>query len=61
MVTQLAEFGDVLLLLEKAPLLPCLLDESSIVNRDKLQNGDQVTLMQWISSQVTETGTGKGQ
>ncbi|XP_022084289.1 RB1-inducible coiled-coil protein 1-like [Acanthaster planci] len=51
LVTQLAEFGDVLRLLEKTPLLPCLLDESNIISRDTLPEGETLTLMQWISSQ----------
>ncbi|XP_038046178.1 RB1-inducible coiled-coil protein 1-like [Patiria miniata] len=51
LVTQLAEFGDVLQLLEKTPLLPCLLEECSVVNRDTLGEEGTLTLMQWISSQ----------
>ena len=52
LLLQLTEFEEILILLEKTPLLPCLVEESCIINKEILQDGSTVSLMQWISSQV---------
>ncbi|XP_071802766.1 RB1-inducible coiled-coil protein 1-like [Asterias amurensis] len=51
LLLQLTEFEEILILLEKTPLLPCLVEESCIINKEILQDGSTVSLMQWISSQ----------
>ena len=56
---KLAQFSDILKILEKTPLLPCLMADGVMVVGDGEMNGGEdgslesgMTLMKWISSQV---------